>query len=212
MTEYTMAPATESFAADDAGKRRKLMIVAGGVAGAVVLGGAGFLLLSGGGSEEEAFVLPTHRAPKAVTAKAPTLKSKVPTTSKLPTASSIRIGRDPFRALYLAPEAGSGAAPGAGGSGETTQTGGSASDPAANAPYVITLTKVTSDPGGAKFFTFVIGKETKVVLPAQRFGKYGELVVLAYVKNSKGAISGAVLQVGDDNPITVLIGAKTSVQ
>jgi hypothetical protein len=71
--------------------------------------------------------------------------------------------------------------------------------------------KVTSDKGGAKLYTFMIGKESKTVLPAQRFGKYGELVVLTYVKDKKGAAVGAVLQVGDDNPITVPVGVKTSV-
>ena len=36
--------------------------------------------------------------------------------------------------------------------------------------------------------------------------------MLSYTKSAKGAVTGAVLQVGDDNPILVPIGVKTSVQ
>jgi hypothetical protein len=149
--------------------------------------------------------------PKVQPAK--TLKSKVPLT-QLPAASSVKIGRDPFAALYVVSAA---AGPAAGTPATGTATGTatpapSSTDTSGNARYSIVLTKITTDPGGAKFFTFKIGTTLKEVLPAQRFGKYGELVVLSWVKDKKGAAIGAILQVGDDNPIGVPIGVKTSVQ
>ena len=49
------------------------------------------------------------------------------------------------------------------------------------------------------------------VIPAQRFGKYGELVVLAYTRNAAGTATGVIIQVGDDNPIDIKIGEKVSV-
>ena len=49
------------------------------------------------------------------------------------------------------------------------------------------------------------------VIPAQRFGKYGEIVVLAYEKNTAGKVTGAIIQVGDDSPIDVMIGETVSV-
>ena len=199
------------------GSNRKVVLLGGGVAVAV-LAGAGWFLLHGGSSSDPVALTVVHRAPvvahNAQVAKS-TLKAK---TSQLPAASSVKIGRDPFAALYVVPAAAAPAAP-TGTTGTTTAptTGTttpttSVTDTAANARYTIVLTKVTTGSGGAKFFTFKIGTTYKTVIPAQRFGKYGELVVLTWVENSKHAVIGAVLQVGDDNPIGVPIGVKTSVQ
>jgi hypothetical protein len=50
-----------------------------------------------------------------------------------------------------------------------------------------------------------------VVIPAQRFGKFGEIVVLATEGNDAGKVVGAVIQVGDDSPLDVKIGESVSV-
>ncbi len=63
----------------------------------------------------------------------------------------------------------------------------------------------------ARYFGFTLSGVRKVVLPGQRFGKYGELVVLAYTRTSDGTATGALVQVGDDSPIDVRIGEKVMV-
>jgi hypothetical protein len=214
MTDNTFAAAP---AEEAAGSSRKLVLV-GGAAAVAVLAGAGWFLLHGGSDSDSAALPVVHRAPVVAhnaQVATSTLKSKVATT-KLPAASTVKIGRDPFAALYVAPvaaPAGTGTTTSTAPTGTTTATTPTnPTDTAANARYTIVLTKVTTGSGGAKFFTFKIGTTYKTVIPAQRFGKYGELVVLTWVENSKHAVIGAVLQVGDDNPIGVPIGVKTSVQ
>jgi hypothetical protein len=215
MTENTMA-----VAANEESRGKRKLIVAAGAAGLLVLGAAGYLLLSGGGSSNDAsFAPPAHhvQAPKS----SATLRSHVPAVRRLPAASQVRIGRDPFSALYVVPVAAPAGASGSStGTPATTPTGsptagtGTTSTGATTpttARYVLVLKAVTRDPGGAYLFNFTVDSTPKTVLPAQRFGKYGELVVLTYVKNSKGAVTGAVVQVGDDSPIAVPIGAKVSV-
>lgn len=217
MTENTFMDAPEG--AEEARSRKPLLIAGAGV-GLVALAGAGWFLLRGSSSSDDSALPVPHGkpvskvAPKTTTAKRVTVKQTVKT---LPAASTVKIGRDPFGALYIVPVSTGPAA----GSTTTTTSGSSSTTPStttvqpgttSGAAYVITLAKVATDPGGAKLFTFTYGTTTKTVLPAQRFGKYGELVVLTYLKNSKGAVTGAVLQVGDDNPITVPVGGKVSVQ
>jgi hypothetical protein len=213
MTDNTFA---EAPADGGEGSNRKVVLMGGGVAVAVLAGAGWFLLHSGSSSDPTALPV-VHRAPvvahNAQVTKS-TLKRK---TTQLPAASSVKIGRDPFAALYVVPVAaapasttGTSTTPATGTTTATTPT--NPTDTAANARYTIVLTKVTTGSGGAKFFTFKIGTTYKTVIPAQRFGKYGELVVLTWVENSKHAVIGAVLQVGDDNPIGVPIGVKTSVQ
>ncbi|MCW2672356.1 MAG: hypothetical protein JWP14_945 [Frankiales bacterium] len=206
-------------AADDVdGSNKRTLVLVAGAAGVVILGAAGWFLLHGGSSSQDtAFTPPVHHATKQVTtAKAPTAVANK--TATLPNISTVRIGRDPFVALYVPqPAAAAGttststtstASPTATASPSSSAT----TDTANNLPYALTLVSIKSDPGGAKLFTFKVDKATKTVLPAQRFGKYGELVVLTYVKNTKGAVTGAVLQVGDDNPVTIAVGTKISVQ
>jgi hypothetical protein len=216
MTDTTFTPpAGES----SEGSQRKGLVLVGGAVGLLVLAGAGWFLLHGGSNGNTDYSLPPHKVPavmqqptKATAAKT-MQKSSVPATSKLPPASSVKIGRDPFAALYVtpvAPVAAPSTAPST--SPSTPGTTTSATDTASNVRYTIVLTKVASDPGGAKLYTFKIGTASKTVLAAQRFGKYGELVVLTYVKSSKGSVIGAVLQVGDDNPIQIPVGVKVSVQ
>src|SRR3954469_18254449 len=95
--------------ADDSGdgaNRRNLLIV-GAIVGALVLGLVAFFLLKGGGNSNPApsgavvhQVLPPAKAPAA----------KGPKPLKLPKVYKGHIGRDPFKALYVAPAAAPGAA------------------------------------------------------------------------------------------------------
>ena len=83
---------------EESGSKRN--VIALGALAAVAVGAGAFFLLGGSGGDEEleAFV-PTATAPKAA-APAPTAS---PAT--LPVASKLTLGRNPFRALYVAPAA-----------------------------------------------------------------------------------------------------------
>ena len=100
MTENTMPMAEET-----PGRDRKLLVVAGGSAGLLVVGAAGFLLLHGGGSSDDAAFTVPKRAPRTtqVVTSASNVKAKPPVTKTVPAASTVRIGRDPFTALYVVP-------------------------------------------------------------------------------------------------------------
>jgi hypothetical protein len=203
MSDNLMASSVD----EERGSNKRVLFLAGGAAGVLALGGGGFMLLHHGSSDNASLALPVvhHAKAAAPAAKAAVRKSTVSVT-KLPHASSVKIGRDPFSALYVVPVAAPATAPNTTSTSSTSTSTSSTTSTAAPARYTIVLTKVTTVPGGAKLFTFKIGTTSKSVLPAQRFGNYGELVVLTYLKNSKGAVTGAVLQVGDDNPIEVPIG------
>jgi hypothetical protein len=217
MTENSFTAVAEDV---EEGPNRKPLLLVGAAAAVAVLAGAGWFLLHGGSSSDTSYALPVpHHAP--VAAGKPvgsTLKSKVPATTKLPAVSAIKIGRDPFLALYVVPASApastttTGTTPTGTTTGSTT-TGNTSTGTTTptTARYVLVLKTVTRDPGGAYLFNFTVDGTPKTVLPAQRFGKYGELVVLTYVKSSKGAVTGAVVQVGDDSPIQVPLGVKVSV-
>jgi len=97
-----------------------------------------------------------------------------------------------------------------------TSTGGSTGTPppsttAGTASYPLMLVSISRPSPEARYFGFTLSGVRKVVLPGQRFGKYGELVVLAYTRTSDGTATGALVQVGDDSPIDVRIGEKVMV-
>ena len=98
-----------------------------------------------------------------------------------------------------------------------TSTGGSSTGTpppattAGTAPYPLMLVSISRPSPEARYFTFTLSGVRKVVLPGQRFGKYGELVVLAYTRTSDGTATGALVQVGDDSPIDLRIGEKVTV-
>lgn len=203
-----------SFDEVSEGGRDKRVVVLGGVAAAAVLGFAGYHFLLAGGSstdEVESLGLPKPSVTKKV---APTAtKAKTPAKAKpasVPAATTVKLGRDPFLALYTVPVA---AAPAAG-SGDTTTgttttpgtTTGSTGGVTTSAPYSLALKSLT-----ASSFTFTYGGATKSVVQGQKFGKYGELVVLSTAKNAKGAVVGALIQVGDDDPVTIKLGEKLTV-
>lgn len=115
--------------------RRKLMIV-GALAGVLVLAIVAFFLLKGGSSSGDngAFVAP-HHPTKAAPAAAQ------PRVIKLPKRVVTPVGRDPFKALYVAPVAGGGATSGTGTSTPTTTSGG---------PTTTTSGGTTTTPPAAK--------------------------------------------------------------
>jgi hypothetical protein len=198
----------------------KKALIAGGLAAAVALGATGyFLLFSGSDSSEQGLVAPVHRTvagakpAKAVTAKRATAKPAL-----VPVTSTARLGRDPFRALYVyQPSTSSAPAAASGGStnpafADTTSTPTTTVGTTTGAEYALKLVSVTGAAQDAKIYTFTVAGTTKRVIAAQRFGKYGELVVLAYTKTSSGRVTGAVIQVGDDNPVAIRIGEQLSVK
>ena len=91
------APALEEES--ESGSRRNLLAL-GGLAALLVAGGAAFFLLSGGDetSEDVAFVPTTVR---------PAAAAPAPKVAKLPVATKVPLGRNPFKALYVQPAAAS---------------------------------------------------------------------------------------------------------
>ncbi len=209
--------ALDAAEADDS-NRKKLLALGGGLA-AVVLLGAGYLFLSGGGDTVDTAFVPAARTPRV--AAAPSAAAKPRTIAPKYTE---QIGRDPFKALYVLPVVApvapaAPAAPLAPVAPIVLQpaaptTGGTNTAPVA-APttkrYTLTLNAISKPSPEARFSTWTVDGKKVTVLPAQRFGKYGELVVLAFTQDAKGVVDGAVLQVGDDTPMDVKIGESNSV-
>jgi hypothetical protein len=198
---------------DEAAPDRKRLLVIGGVAAGLALAAGGYFLLSGGDSTEDLGTVPGARA-KTV-APAPTAK-KVPArtvkrTTTVPAVSTVKLGRDPFIALYTVPVA-SGPAGGTtdtGTSGTGTGTTTDGSTDTASEPYSLTLLGITGT--DVKTYAFSVAGTKKSVVAAQKFGKYGELVVLSTSKNAKGVVTGALIQVGDDDPVVIDLGEKITV-
>ena len=204
----------------DAGNR-KAVLVAGGVAAALVLGAGGWFLL--GGSSEDA--APVAFVPHKTVRPAATAPKTADKAKPLPAAYKARLGRDPFKALYVVPAAPAGgdtAAPATttttGTGTTTTTTGTTTTTPTSTTPaagstrYTLKLVSMTTPrPGEVRYFTWAVAGVKKTVIPAQRFGKFGEVVVLATDVNDAGKAVGAVIQVGDDSPIDVLVGESVSI-
>lgn len=217
MTDNTFMPAAEP----EAGTSRTTLLVAGGLVAALVLGGGGYVLLSGGSDDLEVGTgAPSVTRTTTGTAAKPVVRKpavKAPAAKILPAKTTVRIGRDPFKALYIAPVAaaeGSSTTPtntSATGSTTGSSTGSSTPGTVTGAVYALTLKKISSS-GETKLYTFDVAGTTKTVIASQRFGKYGELIVLGYIKTSKGTPVGALIQVGDDEPFGVRIGEKVTVQ
>jgi hypothetical protein len=212
--------ANEAYDDDAAGQRKTVLAIAVAVAVAAVAVG-GFVFLRGGG-DAELSVIP--HAPRAAGVGAQKPAVKAVTTKKLPTAYKATLGRDPFKALYVVPveqPAGTvapvattpvapvAAAPASSGSNSS----GSTSSTPTTTRYALKLVSVSKPSAGeVTYFTWLVEGKRTVVVPAQRFGKYGELVVLATEKNASGTTTtGAVIQVGDDTPIDVMIGEIVNV-
>ena len=212
-----MTAETFDNVAAEGGNRTR--IVAFGALGAVVLGAGGYFLLSGGGDDAatEAFVAPKGK-PKVVAAKPATNAKPAAKPAQLPAATSVRLGRDPFLALYIepkgAPAEGAAVPPttttpvGTGTTGTTTGTTGSTATPTER--YTLTL-KSVSGTSELRKYVFVYGGASHTVVTGQKFGKYGELVVLGMTTKNGSIVTGALIQVGDDDPVTIDLGEKLTV-
>ena len=137
MTENTFFEPVD----DEPAQSRRSLLVLGAVGGALALAAGGYFLLGGGGGAgaSELVAQPTSRSP--VVAVAPTAAKKLVV---LPAVSKVRLGRDPFLALYIppvvslaAPPTGSGTTPtgtiGTGTTGTGTSGTGTSGTPAAPA-------------------------------------------------------------------------------
>lgn len=212
---------TEQTAYIEETSNRKAALVAGGVVAALVLGAAGYFLLGSSGDDatDTAFVPPHRVRPAAVAPKA------VKPIKKLPVAYKERLGRDPFKALYVVPVAAPAAPPAAVAAPTTTTTTTTSTTPTGTTPtstgtgattpttlrYTLKLVSISKPSPEVRFTTWNVGGTKSTVIPAQRFGKYGEIVVLAFGKNAAGEVDKAIIQVGDDSPMDVAIGESVSV-
>jgi len=215
MTDNPFMPAGAEEAAPATSDNRRVLLV-GGLAAAVALAGGGYYLLAGSSSSDtSAAVAPVvhHQAvpqAKKAPAKAPAKAAIIPVTSSVP------IGRNPFKPLYVVPAVSTTTATSPStttASSPTTTSSSTGTSSVSNAPYALTLVSITGGTGGyAHQFTFKVGSLSKTVIAAQKFGNYGELQVLTYTRTSAGKVTGAVVQVGDADPTTVAIGQKITVQ
>lgn len=212
MTDNTFLPGGTAEAAP--AENRRNIILLGGL-GAVVLAGAGYYFLLGGSSSQDVAVstpVVQHHVVKAPAA-APKAAAKPAKATVIPVMSTVQLGRSPFKALIVdAPAAAPGSAASSG-TGTTTATGttpttatGSTGTATTVAPYKMTLTAVSAGANNtAREYTFSYMGMTKTVIAGQRFGVGGHVVVLAYITSSTGKVTGALVQVGDDDPIPVQI-------
>jgi hypothetical protein len=209
MTVDTFAPPAEA-PVEEAGRSRRTVLVAGGAAAALVLGGGGYFLLSGGSDSTPESAAPIS-LPHAVrpAAKAPAKPAAKKPVVKVPATSTVPLGRDPFRALYIAPVATAVVPASTGTTGTSTPTtptqpaGGTTTPaqpvPAAPTSYKLVLTRVY---GSGKDLTgvFSVGGKTMLAKVGSVFGPTGELKLLSLSESPKGVWT-ATLQVGDSEPV-----------
>jgi hypothetical protein len=144
----------------------------------------------------------------------------------IPVATEETVGRNPFKARYIAPAASStpAEAPAAAPAPAPAPVAAPVAPPVnlvvqqpapAPAPtkqeevpstYKLTLKGISDPQPEARFVTWTYEEKDYTVLPGQRFGKYGELIVLAFTQNAEGAVDGAIIQVGDDSPFDAKLG------
>lgn len=230
MTETLTAPPAPVDEDTGGAANRKPLLIAGGLVAVLALAGGGYLLL-GGGSSSDASLAPIARgvpkaaAPAAAKPAAKAAAKAAKPTALLPAATTVALGRDPFIPLYVQP-----AAPAAGaatattttpttapatttstGSTSTASTGGTTT--LATAAYGLKLVSITKVTGTGRTYMFSYGGASKGVLEGQRFGKYGEITVLGVTtKAPNDTATGAIIQVGDDEPFTVMIGETVTVK
>jgi hypothetical protein len=127
----------------------------------------------------------------------------------LPATSTTRIGRNPFQVLVMEQTQSSAGTTPQTATSTTAGTTPATSGATASTPYSVQLVSITGGSGGtAREYTFKYLGQTKTVIVAQKFGREGHLVVLAYVRDSAGKVMGAYVQVGDADPVEVKIGGK----
>lgn len=231
MTELPFGTAPD--AAEEAGRDRRVLFLGGGLA-AVALATVAFLLLGGGEEPAESGAPVASPSGPAAAAPAAPLEPLLDVAAA-PAESAVELGRNPFRALYTVPVAAPAAAAvpaalpalatgGSAGSGSASGSGsgsasGSVSGPTPTAPpsetpaaYPVTLGAISEPNGDVIQSTWSYDEQDFQVVPGQRFGRYGELVVLAFLKPAEGEpVTGVLLQVGDAAPITMTIGETREV-
>ena len=230
MTETTFPFSDAPEESEAPAPNRRNLLLAGGLAAVLLVGGGGYYLLGSSSADDSAVAFPSRPvhagAPARKTAAEPVTKAKPAAATKVPAKSVEHLGRDPFKALYvqpvaaaapLAPAAVPGATTGTSPAtapvvtGTTPTTTPASTTPAAGTSYTLQLVSISKPSPEARFFGFKVAGVSKTVIPAQRFGKYGELIVLAYTKTASGTVTGAIIQVGDDSPMGVAIGEKVTV-
>jgi hypothetical protein len=204
--------------------RRALLLLGGGLA--VAVGAAAAVFLGGGSSSDDTMVLPSAASAAAPQPVAPAAPS--PSATTVPERNTESFARNPFKAQYVEPppppEPASVPSPvsvsvplpsetpldlSLGGPPTAPLPGGNQATPApapTSAEYPITLESVGEPRGEVRLVTWTIdGKEVETV-PGQRFGRHGELVVLAYTTaDGKQDITGVLIQVGDASPVAVAL-------
>lgn len=156
---------------------------------------------------------PKYVAPPPAPAATVAPDITVPTGTPLPLDLDAATGLGSSGTVELSPVPG----PVSNGTGSAGPSGGGTSTVPApvvtEAPavdYPITLVSVGSEPD-LPVLTWTIEGTKNEVIAGQRFGRYGELVVLATTKQGE-QVTGAVLQVGDAAPVVVSIGETVKVQ
>jgi hypothetical protein len=191
----------------DADNRRKLLLV-GGIVGVLVLVIAAFFLLKGGSSSNSTFTVPHHNHPATANNAGTTASKPV----VLPKHYNGKIGRDPFKALYVAPAAGAAAAGGAT-STTTTPSGTTSGTGTAAAPTFNPVWLQLVSVNGTSSATFVVGYSNGSSLKTQRFSN-----VLAPTSSTRTTFASvfallsihggkATVQFGDGTPIDIAPGA-----
>lgn len=228
----TVSPSSAPAAPTDGStgtRDRRLLLGAVGVAAAVAVGG--FVFLGGGDDAVDSSSSVVRNSPavtktqKAATTAAGSRPAAKPAT--LPRPSTVTAGRNPFKALYLAPAAGTGGA--ATGQAPTPVTPLTPIAPAVPitppttpvvipvapaeekpAAYTLRLDKVVGTDYRARS-TFTYGGKPITVIQGQRFGVYGELVVLNFGKRPGTATLDVLVQVGDGAPFAMRVGQTRQV-
>ena len=220
----------------DAGNRRKLLLVGGAVAAVVVLVAA-FFLMKGGSStpvSSSAPVLPKPAAAAGSNGSGHKTAAHAAKPLQLPKAFKGHVGRDPFKALYVAPvQAAAGSTkPDGGGDGTTGNTLGAPSDTPTTTgtgtgtttgtstgtvnlghPVWVELVKVN----GTKSATFVVGYSNgkrlttrtfrDVVAPKGDTGTvFAKQFTLLSIQNGE-----ATFQFGDGTPMDIAPGSANRV-
>lgn len=207
-------PAMPGLFADDVesdgGRRPRLLV--GGLIAALVVGAGGFALVGGGSGVDE--LGPTNRSALAVSAPV----AEAAPGAHVPEPNTEQIGRNPFKARYVEPPPPPPPPPAPVTPPAPVPVQVTIQAPTAPAAepqpseYPLTLVSVGDPQPEVRVVTWKFEGKTLEVLPGQRFGKYGELVVLAYATNEDGSqIEGVILQVGDASPFTVKLGETVKV-
>lgn len=212
----------ESDETGDADNRRKLVIVGAAVGVLVLVIAAWFLLKGGGSSDTASGLVPSHHVPVAGNSAAPAAAHPV----KLPKAFKGTVGRDPFKALYVAP-AGGGTTAGtttatSSSTGSTTgtttptttgSTTGTTTTPTATTPTYHPVWLQLKSVYGSKWANFVVGYSNGKTLKTVNY-----FHVMAPTTSNKTVFANvfallsiqggnATVQFGDGTPVDIAPGA-----